>query len=158
MAIRRIRGVGGVAPWIAVRKFRDCSRQPPRSFAGLVIAVFSLTTRNRVDRIDIWATSASQTVRHRRAQVIVDGERGCGSTIGLPATSGYTPPNEVLSQPGSDGIFDGENIAEGLRAFVGTNGPSSFWPKATSVRLRSVDATLYEYISRLSDTLSTSAA
>ena len=42
-----------------------------------------------------------------------------------------------------------EYFAEGLRAFVECNDPSSFWPRATRERLRGIDTQLYEYITSL---------
>ncbi|MFN2528193.1 MAG: hypothetical protein ABR584_05695 [Candidatus Baltobacteraceae bacterium] len=42
-----------------------------------------------------------------------------------------------------------EYFAEALRAFVEANDAGSFWPRATKLRLRKVDAQLYEYVERL---------
>lgn len=51
-----------------------------------------------------------------------------------------------------------EYFAEGLRAFVNCNDPSSFWPRASPSRLRRVDGKLYEYISGIFNMLSRLAA
>jgi hypothetical protein len=40
-------------------------------------------------------------------------------------------------------------IAEGLRAFVEVNDPTSHWRRATRARLRNVDPMLYQYVERL---------
>jgi hypothetical protein len=42
-----------------------------------------------------------------------------------------------------------EYFAEGLRAFVEVNDPTSHWPRATKARLRKVDPGLYAYVNRL---------
>lgn len=51
-----------------------------------------------------------------------------------------------------------EYFAEGLRAFVGINEPTSFWPRATRKRLLQVDASLHDYIAQLFTSLQRDAA
>lgn len=42
-----------------------------------------------------------------------------------------------------------EYFAEALRAYVEVNDPASHWPRATKVRLRTIDPRLYAYIEQL---------
>jgi hypothetical protein len=42
-----------------------------------------------------------------------------------------------------------EYFAESLRAYVEANDPASPWPRATRVRLRHIDPSMYEFVGRL---------
>ncbi|MGC2243808.1 MAG: hypothetical protein WBA06_09300 [Candidatus Aquilonibacter sp.] len=42
-----------------------------------------------------------------------------------------------------------EYFAEALRAFVEANDPASHWPRATKVRLQSIDPQMFTYVERL---------
>ncbi len=42
-----------------------------------------------------------------------------------------------------------EYFAEGLRAFVEANDPASHWPRATKLRLQTIDPQMFEYVERL---------
>ena len=59
----------------------------------------------------------------------------------------FTAANAFVTPYAATGID--EYLAEGLRAFVEVNDPTSHWPRATKARLRKVDAQLYAYVDRL---------
>ena len=59
----------------------------------------------------------------------------------------FTEATSFITPYAATGID--EYFAEGLRAFVEVNDPTSHWPRATKLRLRKVDPMLFVYVQRL---------
>ena len=59
----------------------------------------------------------------------------------------FTAATQFVTPYSATGID--EYLAEALRAFIEVNDPTSHWPRATRLRLRKIDAQLYDYVDRL---------
>ena len=68
----------------------------------------------------------------------------------------FTDARRFITPYAATGID--EYFAEGIRAFVEINDPTSHWPRATKARLRKIDPAFHAYVDRLFRSAFTTAA